>query len=94
MYATLVVALLYLIYVFRKRKIINLGIGLMGVSGRVVSNLYAVKFIPFIIIFISLGIGTLFLATLSLAFSIGDVKLITADSNNKYSFILYNVTRY
>jgi len=80
MYITAGVAIFYIVLIFRWRKRINLGIGLIKLAGRVISTMIQMRFFPLIIIVASVVVGIFFIACITLAFSIGTVKLITADS--------------
>jgi len=81
MYITAVFAIIYVFIVIKMRKKIKLGIGLVKLSGRVLSNMLGVRILPFLIIIISITIGTFFITCLASAFSVGTVKLIDAESN-------------
>jgi len=82
MYAAGIFAIIYIFTIIRMRKKIKLGIGLIKLSGRVLSNMLGVRILPFIIIILSITVGTFFITCLASAFSVGTVKLIDAESKN------------
>jgi len=80
MYVAAGVAIFYIFLIFRWRKRIKLGIGLVKLAGRVISTMIQMRLFPLFIIVASVIVGIFFIACLTLAFSIGTVKLIAAES--------------
>jgi len=93
MYIAVGLAIFYIILIFRWRKRIKLGIGLIKLAGRVISTMIQMRFFPLIIIIASVTIGIFFVACITLAFSIGTVKLIDAQNidGGKVYTIEYNL---
>ena len=72
---------IYFLLVMKLFNRINLSIGLLKATAKCSGCLKQLNKIPWILTFIGLFIGFLLLSSMTLAFSIGERKIISAQSN-------------